>query len=150
MSKLDDAKTALKKMKDPEADTNGKLRMYVEVWLEHDEEAAALFLGKKDGTLEGVFNHIKEWARKHQKNGSCCTDGEDLRLTLEFFGKKDASALIEEGLGYAVKAEELKRWKPFEADESNSQAPAKMPPKEKPQKIDKESGALDISLEDFL
>ena len=56
------------------------------------DEALAGAVLAKGKTLAGAFGAIKEYARKHQKNGFACVDEETAyRVTCEYYGIEDAT-----------------------------------------------------------
>ncbi len=128
-----------------------ELQKAVMCWLEADDDAAG-FIMTEGKTINGLFEFLKETARKNESNGCCCINGDDsegMSLVLNYFGmdKDKAHSRLEKGLMYDMGQVMLSRWKPYGAHVENTTNP--QPVADIPQEPAKDPEAKAFSLDDF-
>ena len=128
-----------------------ELQKAVMCWLEADNDAAG-FIMTEGKTINGLFDFLKDTARKNESNGCGCINGDDpegMSLVLNYFGmdKDKAHSRLENGLMYKMGQVMLSRWKPYGAHVGNTTNP--QPVADIPQEPTKDTEAKAFSLDDF-
>ena len=128
-----------------------ELQKAVMCWLEADDDAAS-FIMTEGKTINGLFDFLKDTARKNESNGCGCINGNDpegMSLVLNYFGmdKDMAHSRLENGLMDKMGQVMLSRRKPYGAPVEITTNP--QPVADIPQEPAKESEAKAFSLDDY-
>lgn len=128
-----------------------ELQKAVMCWLEADDDAAS-FIMTEGKTINGLFDFLKDTARKNESNGCGCINGNDpegMSLVLNYFGmdKDKAHSRLENGLMDKMGQVMLSRRKPYGAPVEITTNP--QPVADIPQEPAKESEAKAFSLDDY-
>ena len=128
-----------------------ELQKAVMCWLEADDDAAS-FIMTEGKTINGLFDFLKDTARKNESNGCGCINGNDpegMSLVLNYFGmdKDKAHSRLENGLMDKMGQVMLSRRKPYGAPVEITTNPH--PVADIPQEPAKESEAKAFSLDDY-
>lgn len=128
-----------------------ELQKTVMCWLETDDDAAS-FIMTEGKTINGLFDFLKDTARKNESNGCGCINGNDpegMSLVLNYFGmdKDKAHSRLEKGLMHKMGQVMLSRWEPYGAHVENTTNPQLVA--DNPQEPAKGPEAKAFSLDDF-
>lgn len=128
-----------------------ELQKAVMCWLEADDEAAGLIM-TEGKTINGLFDFLKDTARRNASNGCGCINGDDpegMSLVLNYFGmdKNEAHSRLEGGLMYKMGQVMLSQWKPYGAPVEITTNP--QPVSDIPQESAKKPEAKGFSLDDY-
>ena len=132
MAMMEEALDRIEEQRGSDAGVN-EVCDFLSAWVKSEPAAAELVL-EKEQTAKGAFTALKEYARKHQKDGYYRYE-EKLAFVkiMAYYGvaEEEADARLEHGLFYRVMAEKLEKWRPYGKETvwaAEEATPKKTPP----------------------